>query len=88
MPGMFSSMKDKQKYGFKRLRDLCEVKVKGGNVEAALRALKKRTELAGIFKAQKMRQKYPTTKARRRAKNIRSLQRVRRINKLLMRGRK
>jgi ribosomal protein S21 len=69
----------------KRANDLCEVKIYNGNLQHGIRRLKKQTELAGIFKQLKVRHWYPTTKARRKARRVKSLQRARHANNLMKR---
>jgi ribosomal protein S21 len=69
----------------KRARDSCVIKIYDGNLERGIRMLRKQTQLAGTFKQLKIRRWHMTSKARRKAKRIRSLQRARHQDKLLAR---
>jgi ribosomal protein S21 len=69
----------------KRANDLCEIRVYDQNLPHAISRLRKQTQLAGTFKYLKIRRWHPTSKARRRAKRIKSLQRARLKNKQMKR---
>jgi ribosomal protein S21 len=69
----------------RRANDGCAVKIYDGNLQHGIRRLKKQVELSGVFKQLKIRRWHMTSKARRRAKRVKSLQRARHQNKLMAR---
>jgi ribosomal protein S21 len=51
-----------------RWQDACFVTVENGNIEGAIRQLKKRFSAAGIYKLLKLRSDHPSRAARRKEK--------------------
>ncbi len=81
---MFSKMEDKKEFRFKRLRDDPVVEVRG-NIDRAIRILRKKVQLCGNHKVLNIRRRYPSRKDRRRAKDLKATQRARRVNNLMAR---
>lgn len=64
-----------QTFIFRKPADAPAVAVRGGDLETAIRVLRRRAQRFGALKALNIRKKYPNPKARRRAKDRKAAQR-------------
>jgi small subunit ribosomal protein S21 len=66
----------------KKFHDAPEVRVYDDDINQAIRRLRRKVQLAGSFKALKLRERFPNRNDRRRWKHKRNLQRFRHAKKI------